>query len=38
MSFTFEIDTIPAKVAIDPRMLLIDKTYRNNSMKCVKKE
>lgn len=30
MTFKFEIDTIPAKLAIDPRHLLIDKVYKDN--------
>ncbi len=30
MSFTFEVDSIPAKVAIDPKRLLIDKVYTDN--------
>lgn len=30
MEFTFEIDTIPAKAAIDPRKLLIDRVYSDN--------
>ncbi len=31
MSFSFELDTIPAKAAIDPRHLLIDRVYSDNS-------
>ncbi|WP_238527967.1 M1 family metallopeptidase [Aquimarina agarivorans] len=31
MDFSFEIDTIPAKLAIDPRRLLIDRVYKDNS-------
>ncbi|WP_066630429.1 ABC transporter permease/M1 family aminopeptidase [Labilibacter marinus] len=31
MTFTFEVDTIPAKAAIDPRMLLIDRVYDDNT-------
>ena len=30
MTFTFEIDTIPARLAIDPRRLLIDRVYSDN--------
>ena len=31
MDFSFEIDTIPAKLAIDPKRLLIDRVYKDNS-------
>ncbi len=37
MNFTFEVDTIPAKSAIDPRMLLIDRVYKDNSKVCKEK-
>ncbi|WP_459209238.1 M1 family aminopeptidase [Aquimarina rhabdastrellae] len=30
MDFTFEIDSLPAKLAIDPRHLLIDRIYSDN--------
>jgi len=30
MDFTFEIDSLPAKLAVDPRMLLIDRVYKDN--------
>ena len=30
MTFTFEVDSLPAKAAIDPRMLLIDRVYKDN--------
>lgn len=30
MAFTFTLDTIPAKAAIDPRRLLIDRVYDDN--------
>ncbi len=30
MTFSFDLDTIPAKVAIDPRHLLIDRVYKDN--------
>ena len=30
MTFTFSLDTIPAKAAIDPRRLLIDRVYDDN--------
>ena len=30
MSFSFEVDSLPAKAAIDPRMLLIDRVYKDN--------
>ena len=30
MTFTFEIDSIPAKLAIDPYHLLIDRVYEDN--------
>jgi hypothetical protein len=30
MSFSFELDSLPAKAAIDPRMLLIDRVYKDN--------
>ena len=35
MIFTFIVDTIPAKAAIDPRWLLIDRVYKDN-IKSVK--
>ena len=35
MTFTFEVDTVPARASIDPRMLLIDRVYKDNSKKCV---
>ncbi|MFT6815825.1 MAG: ABC-2 type transport system permease protein [Sphingobacteriales bacterium] len=31
MTFTFEVDSIPARAAIDPRMILIDRVYDDNS-------
>lgn len=31
MSWTLEVDSLPAKAAIDPKMLLIDKVYDDNS-------
>lgn len=37
MAFTFEVDTIPEKAAIDPRMLLIDRIYSDNSKAVSKK-
>jgi len=37
MTFTFELDSIPAKAAIDPRMLLIDRVYDDNSKTVEKK-
>jgi aminopeptidase N len=30
MSFTFEVDSLPMRAAIDPRMLLIDRVYDDN--------
>ena len=30
MTFTFKVDTFPARAAIDPRMLLIDRIYKDN--------
>ena len=30
MTFVFEIDSLPAKLAIDPRHLLIDRVYKDN--------
>jgi hypothetical protein len=36
MTFTFEIDEVPAKLAIDPRHLLIDRIYSDN-IKTAKK-
>ena len=30
MSFTFEVDSLPMRAAIDPRMLLIDRIYDDN--------
>jgi len=30
MTFTFEIDSLPAKLGIDPRRLLIDRVYKDN--------
>jgi len=30
MSFSFEVDSLPAKAAIDPRRLLIDRVYDDN--------
>ena len=35
MTFTFVVDTLPAKAAIDPRWLLIDRVYSDN-IKTVK--
>jgi ABC-2 type transport system permease protein len=35
MTFTFVVDTLPAKAAIDPRWLLIDRVYSDN-IKSVK--
>lgn len=35
MTFTFEVDTVPARVSIDPRMLLIDRVYKDNSKACI---
>ena len=37
MSFTFEVDELPAKAAIDPRHLLIDRVYDDN-IKVVSEE
>ena len=37
MEFTFVVDTIPAKAAIDPRHLLIDRVFKDN-IKSVKEE
>jgi aminopeptidase N len=34
MTFTFVIDDKPERVAIDPRMLLIDRVYEDNSKSC----
>ena len=31
MTFTFEVDTIPARASIDQKMLLIDRIYKDNS-------
>ncbi|MFY0654787.1 MAG: hypothetical protein JXQ96_22335 [Cyclobacteriaceae bacterium] len=31
MTFTFELDSLPSKAAIDPRHLLIDRVYKDNS-------
>jgi len=33
MTFTFDVDTIPAKAGIDPRHLLIDRVYKDNIKK-----
>tara|TARA_R110002050_G_scaffold300621_1_gene471016 strand:+ start:46402 stop:49977 length:3576 start_codon:yes stop_codon:yes gene_type:complete len=33
MTFTFEVDSIPAKAAIDPRHILIDRIYKDNIKK-----
>jgi ABC-2 type transport system permease protein len=30
MNFTFEVDSLPMRAAIDPRMLLIDRIYDDN--------
>jgi ABC-type transport system involved in multi-copper enzyme maturation permease subunit len=30
MTFSFEVDSFPVKAAIDPRMLLIDRVYKDN--------
>ena len=30
MTFTFVVDSIPAKAAIDPRHILIDRVYKDN--------
>ncbi|MFT5020974.1 MAG: ABC-2 type transport system permease protein [Polaribacter sp.] len=30
MTFTLMLDSIPAKAAIDPRRLLIDRVYKDN--------
>lgn len=30
MTFTFEVDSLPVKAAIDPRMLLIDRVFEDN--------
>lgn len=30
MDFTFQVDSLPAKVAIDPRRILIDRVYKDN--------
>jgi hypothetical protein len=35
MTFTFSLDTVPAKAAVDPRRLLIDRVYKDN-VKSVK--
>lgn len=37
MAFTFVVDTLPAKAAIDPRHILIDRVYSDN-IKAVKLE
>ena len=34
MTFTFVVDEKPARAAIDPRMLLIDRVYEDNSKSC----
>ena len=33
-TFTFVVDEKPARAAIDPRMLLIDRVYEDNSKSC----
>ena len=33
MSFTIEVDTVPAKAAIDPRHIMIDRVYKDNIKK-----
>jgi len=30
MTFVFEIDSLPSKLAIDPRRILIDRVYKDN--------
>ncbi|MBT5506286.1 MAG: hypothetical protein HOK17_03995, partial [Flammeovirgaceae bacterium] len=30
MNFTFEVDSLPMRAAIDPMMLLIDRIYEDN--------
>jgi len=37
MSFTFEVDSLPVKAAIDPRRLLIDRVYDDNIKTVVEK-
>ena len=37
MTFSFDVDTIPAKAAIDPRHLLIDRVYKDN-IKVIKEK
>ena len=38
MTFTFILDEKPARAAIDPKMLLIDRVYGDNSKECNLKE
>ncbi|MEO6819701.1 MAG: M1 family aminopeptidase [Ginsengibacter sp.] len=38
MSFQFEVNSLPAKAAIDPRMLLIDRVFEDNSKTVTLKE
>jgi len=38
MSFTFELDSLPVKAAIDPRRLLIDRVYDDNTKTIVEEE
>jgi len=35
MSFSFVVDSLPVKAAIDPRHLLIDRVYDDNSKTLV---
>jgi len=38
MSFTFELDSLPVKAAIDPRRLLIDRVYDDNTKTVTEEE
>ena len=38
MNFTFTLDEKPVRAAIDPKMLLIDRVYGDNSKECNLKE
>ena len=37
MNFTFEVDSLPAKAAIDPRRILIERNIKDN-VKTVKEK
>ncbi len=38
MSFTFELDSLPIKAAIDTRKLLIDRVYGDNTKVVILEE